>query len=273
MAECHRAQIERAKAGPTPGRPGRRRQVPPLPLSARAQLIHSRGGQPVSPGRLSRHRDPAGRFVSGPAGSRGAHSSARPGSASPHRGLAAPPRPRAPRGPGGRGRSRPQVRASPGPAAPPGHGVAGLRAPAATPLPAGRPPIPLPKGGGALPSPRPRPGLARPPGEHSLEHQLPHAEPRGGRPAAGAVTLPRAAPNGPEARPLQLRNGFRCTSLRTRRRPGRRQTFSSRRRDGAAAQLPPPLRSPPLPPLPACLEATKAPEKPEARTLSHGDSN
>ena len=146
MAECHRAQIERAKAGPTPGRPGRRRQVPPLPLSARAQLIHSRGGQPVSPGRLSRHRDPAGRFVSGPAGSRGAHSSARPGSASPHRGLAAPPRPRAPRGPGGRGRSRPQVRASPGPAAPPGHGVAGLRAPAATPLPAGRPPIPLPKG-------------------------------------------------------------------------------------------------------------------------------
>ena len=74
-AKCHRAKTKRAKAGPTPGRPGRRRQVPPLPLSlsARAELIHSPGGQRDLPGQPSQHRKPTRRFVSGLAGNRGAH--------------------------------------------------------------------------------------------------------------------------------------------------------------------------------------------------------
>ncbi|CAD7687958.1 unnamed protein product [Nyctereutes procyonoides] len=260
MAKCHGAQIERAKAGPTPGRPGRRRQVPPLPLSAR----------PVVPGRRPRHRNAASRFVSGLAGNRSAHPSARPGPASPHLGLAGPPRPRAPLGLAVRGRSRPQVRASPGPAAwpgdgdvPPGHGVAGVRAPSAPPRP--RAPLGDPRRSfrrAWAPSHPPAPGGGSR-GRRADTHLSTSW-------SCSALNLPSSIcslARSRAARPLQLRKGFRCTSWRTRRRPGLRQTFPSRRRDGAAAHLPPPLPSPPLPspPLPPRLRVLRRPSAQESQ--------
>lgn len=59
-AKCHRAKTKRAKAGPTPGRPGRERQVPPLPLSRPAQSSFIlQAGSGISPDSHSCTANPA----------------------------------------------------------------------------------------------------------------------------------------------------------------------------------------------------------------------
>lgn len=103
------------KRGPPPGRPGRLRQVPPLPPSA-PRRVHSFLKRTASPPTMTIpvHSKPTRRFVSSPAGNRGAHWSARPGATSSHlgaRGASAPDNPSVSPGLGPRALLQPQARA------------------------------------------------------------------------------------------------------------------------------------------------------------------